>query len=174
MSKNQELRSKKQAKKPVNPMQTDDLQSPSINNQLSELEERTADLQRLQAEFINYKNRVEAEKAALADFAKVQVIKDLLPVVDDLERALGHLPDSLKEDKWAHGAAKVYDRLKKQLAVMGVTEIEALNQAFDPNLHEAVQVEGEGDQQIVSEVLQSGYKIADLVVRHAIVKVTNR
>lgn len=174
MSKNQELRSKKHAIKPVNPVQTDDPQTPSVNNQLSELEERTADLQRLQAEFINYKNRVEAEKAALADFAKIQVVKDLLPVVDDLERALGHLPDSLKEDKWAQGASKVYDRLKKQLAVMGVTEIEALNQTFDPNLHEAVQVEGEGDQQIVSEVLQSGYKIADLVVRHAIVKVTNR
>lgn len=174
MSKNQESRSKKQAKEPVNPLQTDDPQSPAVNNQLSELEERTADLQRLQAEFINYKNRVEAEKASLADFAKIQVVKDLLPVVDDLERALGHLPDSLKEDKWAQGAAKVYDRLKKQLAAMGVTEIEALNQSFDPNLHEAVQVEGEGDQQIVSEVLQSGYKIADLVVRHAIVKVTNR
>ena len=174
MSKNQELRSKKQAKKPVNPMQTDDLQSPSINNQLSELEERTADLQRLQAEFINYKNRVEAEKAALADFAKVQVIKDLLPVVDDLERALGHLPDSLKEDKWAQGAAKVYDRLKKQLAAMGVTEIEALNQPFDPNIHEAVQAEGEGDRQIVSEVLQTGYELGNIVVRHAIVKVTNQ
>ncbi|HMS31108.1 MAG TPA: nucleotide exchange factor GrpE [Candidatus Saccharibacteria bacterium] len=163
-------------KKSANPNlpKTHKTQPPVNDGQLSELEERTADLQRLQAEFINYKNRVEAEKASLADFAKIQVVKDLLPVVDDLERALGHLPDSLKEDKWAQGAAKVYDRLKKQLAAMGVTEIEALNQSFDPNLHEAVQVEGEGDQQIVSEVLQSGYKIADLVVRHAIVKVTNR
>lgn len=157
----------------LNSPKTHKTQPPVKNVQLTELEERTADLQRLQAEFINYKNRVEAEKAVLADFAKAQVLRDLLPVVDDLERALGHLPDSLKEDKWAQGAAKVYDRLKKQLSTVGLVEIEALNQVFDPNLHEAVQVEGEGDNQIVSEVLQPGYKLADLVVRHAVVKVTN-
>ena len=59
----------------------------------------TADLQRLQAEFINFKNRSETEKNQLADFAKSQVIKDLLPVIDDLERALAHQPQELKNDK---------------------------------------------------------------------------
>ena len=163
-------------KKSANPkLPKDPKTEPKLSeHKISELDERTADLQRLQAEFINYKNRVESEKASLSDFAKVQVIRDLLPVVDDLERAVGHLPDSLKDDKWAQGAAKVYDRLKKQLVTIGVTEIEALDQVFDPNLHEAVQVEGDGDQQIVSEVLQSGYKLANVVIRHAIVKVTNR
>ena len=151
-----------------------DMQSPIINNQKSETEVLTADLQRLQAEFINYKNRVDNEKATLSQFAKAQVIKDLLPVIDDLERALNHLPKELSENKWAQGASKVYDRLQKQLEKLGVKKIESLNQPFDPNLHEAVQVDGEGDTQIVSEVLQSGYELAGLVIRHATVKVTNK
>ena len=131
----------------------------------------TADLQRLQAEFINFKNRSETEKNQLADFAKSQVIKDLLPVIDDLERALAHQPQVLKNDKWADGIAKVYNRLQKQLEKLGISKIDALNQPFDHNVHEAVEVEGEGDHQVVSEVLQNGYKLGDQIIRHAIVKV---
>lgn len=136
--------------------------------------ELTADLQRIQAEFINYKNRVEAEKATLSQFAKAQTIKELLPVVDDLERALAHLPKELEKNKWVQGAQKVYGRLVKQLEKLGVTKIEALNQSFDPELHEAVQVEGDGNQQVVSEVLQNGYQLEDQIIRHAIVKVINK
>lgn len=134
----------------------------------------TSDLQRIQAEFINYKARVEAEKATLSQFSKSQVIKDLLPVIDDLERALAHAPEELSENKWAQGVLKVYNRLQKQLEKLGVTKIEALNQPFDPNLHEAVSVEGDGDQQIVSEILQNGYQLGSHIIRHATVKVTNR
>jgi molecular chaperone GrpE len=144
---------------------------PFGGNKKSRLAELTADLQRVQAEFINYKNRVEAEKATLSQFAKVQTIKDLLPVIDDLERALAHQPDELKEDKWAQGVSKVYDRLLKQLEKLGVTKIDALNQPFDANLHAAVQMDGEGDTQTVSEVLQNGYQLGDQVIRHAAVKV---
>lgn len=131
------------------------------------------DLQRVQAEFINYKNRVESEKAMLSQFSKAQTIKELLPIIDDLERALSHLPDHLSEDKWALGVRSVYDRLLKQLEKLGVSQIEALNQPFDHNLHEAVQAEGEGDSQTVVEVLQQGYQINDQVIRHSIVKVVN-
>lgn len=145
------------------------LQSPPSN-----VAELTADLQRLQAEFINYKNRVDNEKATLSQFARAHVIKDLLPVIDDLERALNHLPEELAKNKWAQGASKVYDRLQKQLAKLGIQKIDSLNQPFNPELHEAVQVEGEGDQQIISEVLQQGYIIKDQVIRHSIVKVTNK
>lgn len=133
----------------------------------------TADLQRIQAEFINYKNRVENEKATLSQFSKAQVIKDLLPVIDDLERALNHLPDNLKEDKWAQGVQKVHARLLQQLQKMGISKIEALSQPFNPELHEAVQVEGEGSVQTVSEVLQDGYQFGDHIIRHAVVKVKN-
>lgn len=131
----------------------------------------TNDLKRIQAEFINYKSRAEAEKLAVMSVSKAQVIKDLLPVIDDLERALSHQPEDLKDHKWAEGVAKVYDRLQKQLEKLGVKKIEALNQPFDPSLHEAISVEGEGDHQTVSEVLQNGYRLGDQIIRHTIVKV---
>jgi molecular chaperone GrpE len=151
------------------------VESPTTNGQrpTSREAELLADLQRIQAEFINYKNRSENEKATLSQFSKAQTIKELLPVIDDLERALAHLPEHLAEDKWALGVRSVYDRLQRQLEKLGVTQIQALHQPFDHNLHEAVQVEGEGATQTVSEVLQNGYQLGDQVIRHAIVKVTN-
>lgn len=163
-------------KKAPNPksQKTNKPQTSNLQPQTSQLEELTADLQRIQAEFINYKNRVEAEKAALSEFSKAQTIKDLLPVIDDLERALAHLPEELADNKWAQGTQKVHDRLVKQLEKLGVTKLKALNQSFNPELHEAVQVEGDGDQQVVSEVLQDGYMFGDQVIRHAVVKVTNK
>ena len=138
------------------------------------IQDLTTDLQRVQAEFINFKTRTEQEKLQLSNFAKAQTIKDLLPVIDDLERALAHQPETLKQDKWAQGIQKVHERLLKQLEKLGVKRIEALNQVFDHNLHEAVQAEGEGDTQIVTEVLQNGYTLGDQVIRHAVVKVTHQ
>jgi molecular chaperone GrpE len=138
-----------------------------------QIEALTADLQRIQAEFINFKNRTEVEKQQIGDFSKAQVVKDLLPVIDDLERALAHLPEELSENKWAQGVQKIQVRLTKQLEKLGIKKLEALNMPFDHNLHEAVQAEGEGEQQIVSEVLQNGYTLGDQVIRHATVKVQN-
>jgi molecular chaperone GrpE len=149
-----------------------DNQPDNVNdNQVVEL---TADLQRLQAEFINYKTRVETEKAMLSQFAKVNVVKDLLPVIDDLERALSHLPDDLTDNKWAQGTQKVYARLQAQLQKMDVSVISAIDQPFDPELHEAVSSEGNGDHQVVSEILQNGYMLGGTVIRHAVVKVANK
>jgi molecular chaperone GrpE len=133
--------------------------------------ELTQDLQRVQAEFINFKKRSEDERNQLSDFAKSQVVKDLLPVIDDLDRALAHQPKELENDKWAQGVKKIHERLEKQLEKLGVSKIEALDELFNPELHEAVQVDGEGDMQTVAEVLQNGYTLNDRVIRHAIVKV---
>lgn len=144
---------------------------PTKDQQIQDL---TADLKRIQAEFINFKTRSEQEKLQLGNFSKSQTIKELLPVIDDLERALAHQPDDLKDNKWAQGVAKVHDRLIKQLEKLGVSKIDALNQPFDHNLHEAVQVDGEGDNQTVSEVLQNGYMLGDQIIRHAVVKVVNQ
>lgn len=147
-------------------------QNPQASS-VKQVQELTEDLKRVQAEFINYKSRVETEKANLADFSKGTVIKDLLPVIDDLERALAHLPANLTEDKWAQGVQKVHARLLQQLEKMGVKKMDALSQPFDPELHNAVQVEGEGVTQTVTEVLQDGYIYSGQVIRHAVVKVTN-
>jgi molecular chaperone GrpE len=154
------------------PKKVSDDQPNNVNdNQVAEL---TADLQRLQAEFINYKTRVETEKAMLSQFAKVSVVKDLLPVIDDLERALSHLPEDLTDNKWAQGTQKVYARLQAQLQKMDVSVISAIDQPFDPELHEAVSSEGNGDHQVVSEILQNGYMLGGTVIRHAVVKVANK
>jgi molecular chaperone GrpE len=145
---------------------------------VAEMEQRvgelTHDLQRVQAEFINFKKRSEDEKSQITSFAKSQVIKDLLPVIDDLERALAHQPKELETNKWAQGVKKIHERLEKQLEKLGITKIDALNKTFDPVLHEAVQVEGNGESQIVSEILQNGYQLSGQVIRHAIVKVEAR
>ncbi len=157
-----------------NPNHKSQIPKASESTDLDKVEELTADLQRLQAEFINYKTRVESEKAMLSQFAKVNVVKDLLPVIDDLERALSHLPEDLTDNKWAQGAQKVYTRLQAQLQKMDVSVISAIDQPFNPELHEAVSAEGEGDHQVVSEVLQNGYKLGDSVIRHAVVKVVSK
>lgn len=156
------------------PQNADEVEVIVDNDTNASIAELTADIQRVQAEFINFKKRSEDEKATLSQFSKAHVIKDLLPVIDDLERALQHLPDDLKDNKWAQGTAKVYDRLQKQLEKLGVTKIKALDQPFDPNLHEAVQADGEGSHQVVSEVLQQGYQLGGQVIRHSIVKVINK
>lgn len=165
---------KKQHDETTKPDNGTQVSQSNFTDTVDQTAELTADLQRLQAEFINYKNRVESEKIGLSDFAKTQVIKDLLPVIDDLERALNHLPEDLADNKWAQGVAKVYERLQKQLEKLGIKKIDALNKPFDPMLHEAIQAEGDGDHQVVSEVLQNGYILGDQVIRHAIVKVVNK
>ena len=158
-------------KKAPNPKSQIPNPASNVQHPISREAELTADLQRIQAEFINFKARTEQERVQLGTFAKAQVIKDLLPVIDDLERALAHAPENLKDNKWAQGVVKVHDRLMKQLEKLGVSKIDALNQPFDPNLHEAVQVEGDGHTQTVSEVLQNGYRLGDQIIRHAVVKV---
>lgn len=136
--------------------------------------ELTDDLQRVQAEFINFKKRSDEEKAMLSQFAKADTVKKLLPIIDDLERALAHAPKDLKGNKWAEGVTKVYDRLLAQLEKMQIKKIEALNKPFDPLYHAAVSMEGEGHEQVVSEVMQNGYLCGDQVIRHAAVKVVSK
>lgn len=150
----------------------DNDQNINVPTQDTRVDELTADLKRVQAEFINYKARMENEKAMLSQISKAQVIKDLLPVIDDLERALQHLPEDLKDNKWAQGVQKAYDRLQKQLEKLGISKIEALNHPFNPELHEAIHSEGEGDHEVVSEVMQNGYQLGNQVIRHSLVKVT--
>ena len=146
-------------------------QAKKFQKKTTRVDELTADVQRIQAEFINFKQRTQEEKQQLSQFSKSQVVKDLLPVIDDLDRALRHAPEELKDNKWAQGVHKVYARLQSQLEKLGVHKIEAMSQPFDPELHEAVQAEGEGDIQTVSEALQNGYMLDTLVIRHATVKV---
>ena len=126
--------------------------------------------QRSQADFINYKKRIEQERNETVKFANATLILDLLAALDDLERALDNVTPKLAGFTWVDGIGLIYRKLQAILEGHGLTEIEALGQPFDPNLHEAV-LYGEGEEGKVIEELQKGYKLHDRVLRPTMVKV---
>ena len=138
------------------------------------IEELTDRLTRQLAEFDNYRNRTEKEKASMYTIGAKDIVEKILPVVDNFERGLATV-EHPEDDPFAEGMNKIYKQLVKTLEDMGVTVIEAVGQEFDPNLHNAVMhVEDEeaGENIIVEEFLK-GYKYKDIVVRHSMVKVAN-
>jgi len=137
-------------------------------------EEYLKQWQRVQADFINYKRRIEQEKAEQAKFANSMLILKILPVVDDLERAVDTVRPELAGLTWVQGVALIDRKLRSTLEAEGLTRIEALGATFDPNLHEAVLYEEsdvDDDGKVVA-VLQQGYKLHDRVIRPAMVKVS--
>lgn len=142
----------------------------------SELEQKIAELtealQRERADVINVRRRHEEQVAGLKDMVKAGVVRDLLPVIDNFERALKHVPKELESNDYIKGVQGVVKQFEKTLADLGVERIKTTGEPFDPKYHEAVSMEDEGgDTEVVSEELQSGYKIGDEVIRHAMVKV---
>lgn len=145
-----------------------------LEQQVGEL---TLDLQRTRADFENYRKRVEQEKEMARGSGRAGAIMKLLPVVDNIERAISHLPEELKDNTWASSVVKLSKNLEKSLADMGVERIDAKQgAAFNPDLHDAVQVDedAEGDHEIIEEELQSGYKVDGIVMRPSMVKVTRQ
>lgn len=137
------------------------------------VEELTADLQRVQADFVNYKRR-EAENDALKRMqAKADVIKGLMPFIDNIERALAHVPKDLEGHEYVKGVSGVAKQLQDFLEKLGIEKVKTVGEEFNPELMDAVAMEdGDGDKEIVAEELQSGYTLGDgIVIRHAMVKV---
>jgi len=127
-------------------------------------------LLRTAAEFDNYRKRMDRERRDLADHAAGEAIKDLLPIIDNLERAL---QASAPDDPLRKGVELIHKQMLEMLRKRGVTPIEALGADFDPNVHEAVTHE-ESDQHREGEVmeqLQRGYKVGERLLRPAMVKV---
>lgn len=152
---------------------TDDVQN-EFDQQLGEL---TLDLQRTRADFENYRKRVDAEKAAVREAGKSSAIIKLLPVVDNIERAIAYTPEDLKDNKWVQGVSGLVKNLEKSLENLNVTRIDAKPGAeFNPELHEAIQFDEEatGEKEIIAEELQGGYTLNGRVIRHAMVKVTRK
>ncbi|HEX7632836.1 MAG TPA: nucleotide exchange factor GrpE [Candidatus Saccharimonadales bacterium] len=138
----------------------------------AQIDELTQALQRERADATNIRRRHEAEIAQLRTRVKATVISDLLPVIDNFERALKHVPEDLQDNDFVKGVQGVVKQFEKTLADIGVERIKTVGEPFNPEFHEAVSMEeGEGGQEIVSEELQAGYKIGDDVIRHAMVKV---
>ncbi|MDB5166321.1 MAG: grpE [Candidatus Saccharibacteria bacterium] len=145
----------------------------------TEFDQQIADLtdalQRERADAVNMRRRHDEQLASVRTSVKATVVKDLLPVIDNFDRALKHVPADLKDNDYVKGVQGVVKQFEKTLADMGVEKIKTAGEPFDPHLHEAVAMEeGEGDEEIVSEELQSGYKIGDTVIRHAMVRVTTK
>lgn len=138
----------------------------------SQVEQLTADIKRERADFMNYKRRSEAERLQVTESAKTEIISQLLPVFDDLERALSSPPEAIAEDSWVKGIAQVYRQVQNKLSELGVERIECLGTEFDPRLHEAVGYdEGKGDKEVITEELRPGYQLGDTVLRPSMVKV---
>ena len=139
----------------------------------AELESKNDLLLRTAAEFDNFKKRTERERLTVAEFAKANIIKELLPILDNIDRA------EMLEDKSGEDYIKGIEMIVKQFAALGeklgIVELAHQGDAFDPNCHEAVMhVEDETlGENVIAEVLQKGYKIGDTVIRPAMVKVAN-
>jgi molecular chaperone GrpE len=128
--------------------------------------------QRAQADFINYKRRNEQEREEFNKFATANLMLNLLPVLDDLERAFSSIPPRLNKLTWVDGLRLIERKLRTTLETQGLTSIDALGKPFDPNLHEAVR-QGNGKEGIVIEELQKGYQLHDRVIRPTMVVVGN-
>lgn len=145
---------------------------PSVDQLHQQIAELTEALQRERADVINVRRRHDEQIASLKNMAKASVVRDLLPVIDNFERALKHVPKDIAEHDYIKGISGVVKQFEKVLADLGVQRIKTVGEPFNPGLHEAVSMEtGEGGQEIVSEELQAGYVLGDEIIRHAMVKV---
>ncbi|MEE6135608.1 nucleotide exchange factor GrpE [Mycobacterium sp. 050128] len=132
--------------------------------------ELIADLQRVQADFANYRKRALRDQQAAADRAKATVVSQLLGVLDDLDRARKH------GDLESGPLKSVADKLMSALTGLGLVAFGAEGEDFDPLLHEAVQHEGdggEGSKPVIGTVMREGYKLGENVLRHALVGVVD-
>lgn len=131
---------------------------------------------RAAADFSNYKKRTEKEAAEMSKFMNAALIARLLPVLDDFDRALHTIPENLRGLTWIDGMMLIARKMQMILETEGLKPIDALNQPFDPNVHEAV-IHEETDQAedgtVIAE-LQKGYKLHDRVLRPTMVKVAKK
>ena len=139
------------------------------------IEELNDRLLRNMAEFENFRNRSEKEKAAKFDMGAKNVVEKVLPIVDNFERGLAAVPEEEKDNAFVKGMEAVYKQFTTVLEEIGVTPIEAVGKEFDPNLHNAVMMVDDDSLEsgTVAEEMQKGYMYKESVVRHSMVKVVN-
>ncbi len=135
------------------------------------IQELTEALQRERADAENIRRRHAEQMANLRDMVKSGVVRDLLPVIDNFERSLKHVPKDLEDHDYIKGIQGVVKQFEKTLADMGVERIKTVGEPFDPHHHEAVSAEEGDGEEVVSDELQSGYRLGQEVIRHAMVRV---
>lgn len=139
---------------------------------LQQIGELTEALQRERADATNLRRRHDEQLGSLQSMAKASVVRDLLPVIDNFERALKHVPTDLSDNDYVKGIQGIIKQFEQTLEKLGVQKIKTVGEVFNPHLHEAVSMEeGDGDQEIVSEELQPGYQMGEEILRPAMVRV---
>ena len=148
-----------------------------IDKRDEQIAELIFDLQRVRADFENYRKRVELEKQQAAERGEAKTALKLLPVIDTIERAIDHIPADIATHQWVQGVTGLIKQLDKALDDMGITRIPAEpGTPFDPSVHQAIQMneDAEGDHEIVESQLQTGYALRGQPIRLAMVKVTRQ
>jgi len=147
------------------------LQTDQLRQKLAEL---TRDLQRVAADFANYRRRNEAERADFARFAKTELITKLLEVLDNFDRALDTVPVDLRGQPWVEGIWLVERKLRDILASEGLEEVGSVGKPFDPYVHEAIgHVDSDAPEGTVVDEVRKAYKLHDRVIRPALVTVSS-
>ena len=160
--------------KNIKAKKSQDPQEPVFNAEdaTQQIYELTEALQRERADSMNLRRQHSEQMAGLKDHIKSDVIKHLLPIIDNFERSLKHIPDNLTDNDYISGIKSIVKQFETTLENLGVERIPTVGVLFDPTYHEAVSMEeGDGSHEIVSEELQPGYKLGENVIRHAMVKV---
>lgn len=167
-------------------MSTQPKKDPKIIKEIEDLKQKIDDLtnalQLERADAVNVRRRAEQDKIKMSSYFKSLVIKELIPFIDNFELADKHRPktetdqksgEGSPETKWIIGIHKTYEQLWQILNKLGVKKIETVGKDFNPELHEAVQVDpnSQGSKEVVVEEFRSGYVLEDEVIRHAMVKV---
>ncbi len=153
-------------------MQEVDILNAKIEEQKQELDDREDRIKRLMAEFENFKKRSDKERTGMYTSVMGDVIMKLLPVLDNLEKAV---ESSTQDEQYKNGIELVMKQFKDVLTANGVKEIEAVGKPFDPSMHEAVSLVEDSNlgSKIVKEEYRKGYMIGDRVLRHSMVVVAN-
>jgi molecular chaperone GrpE len=141
-----------------------------LEEEKAKAEKYVANWQRAEADFANYKRRIEQEREENAKLANMHLILELLPVIDDFERAFDSLNNEDIEGKWLDGIKLIHRKLKGVLEAQGLSGIEAVGKEFDPSVHEAV-TQAEGDEGKVVDEIRKGYKLGERVIRPSMVVV---
>ncbi|MBR5528702.1 MAG: nucleotide exchange factor GrpE [Clostridia bacterium] len=130
---------------------------------------------RMLAEYDNFRKRTSSEKSAIYADTKAEVVEKFLPVLDNLERAAGCSAETENDSAIREGVSMVLRSFGDIFEKLGVSEIPAMGEQFDPNVHNAVMKEDNPDvgENVITEVFQKGYRIGDKVIRYSMVKVAN-
>lgn len=145
---------------------------PTIKDFEATVAELTEALKRERADSDNIRRRHEEQIGGLKNLVKANVVRELLPVIDNFERALKHVPKELDGNEYVKGVQGVVKQFETTLTGMGVERIKTIGEVFDPVLHEAVAMEdGDGTLEVISDELQAGYRLGNDIIRHAMVRV---